>query len=161
MGLFPSQGAYTIAVNTSTVSFIIDAIYHMILPLTASVICQIPSMFIFMRNVVFRIKQESYVELAHYKNIHGYKIAYHYIFKNCLPEIISKLNIHFMYAIAGTLFVEMIFSYPGIGALLKVAVSARDYPLIQGIFLIITLYAIVIDTVFEFILYKVNPRVRT
>ncbi|SCY88970.1 ABC transporter permease [Alkaliphilus peptidifermentans] len=159
LGLFPSQGAYSIKIYSTTVSFFVDAGYHLILPLAASVISQIPSSFILMRNIVFRIKNEPYVEMAYFNNIDEISIGYFYIFKNCLPEIISKLNIHFMYAIAGTLFVEMIFSYPGIGYLLRVAVSARDYPLIQGIFLVIIVYAIAINILFEWILCQVSPRV--
>ncbi|SDL01458.1 ABC transporter permease [Natronincola ferrireducens] len=158
--LFPSQGAYSLRLNPTVPIFIMDAMYHMILPLLTSTIALIPSNYLLTRNVVMRIKEEPYVKLAYYNNVHEASIKYHYIFKNSLPEIISKLNIHFVYAVAGTLFVEMIFNYPGIGGLLRIAVSSRDYPLIQGIFLYVAIYAIVINIIFEWILYEVSPRLK-
>ncbi|HBB27846.1 MAG TPA: hypothetical protein DC000_01095 [Clostridiales bacterium] len=77
-----------------------------------------------------------------------------YILKNIIPEILGKLNIQVIYAITGSLFVESIFSYPGLGQLLKNAASSRDYPLIQGLLLLTCFYGLIVSLVFEIILKK-------
>ena len=155
--LLPPQGAYTPGITKFSSAFYPDALKHAILPVSAVVISLVPSIFILTRNVVMRIKNEKFVELARLMNVSSRTLNRGYILRNSLPEIIGKLNINFVYAVAGTLFVEIIFSYPGLGSLTKIAVDARDYPLIQGIFLFIGLYGITVNMIFEFIQRRLNP----
>lgn len=156
----PAQGAYTPGITPENSGYYSNVALHSVLPLTALVISLIPSIFILTRNVIMRVKNESFVELARYLNINQNNINNKYILRNSLPEIVSKLNIGFVYAIAGTIFVEIIFSYPGLGTLTKIAVDGRDYPLIQGIFLVIGFYGILVNIVFDFIQQRLNPWLR-
>ena len=66
-------------------------------------------------------------------------------------------SIAIVLTVAGTLFAEIIFTYPGLGSLTKIAVDARDYPLIQGIFLFLGFYGIVVNMIFEWIQHRLNP----
>jgi peptide/nickel transport system permease protein len=153
----PAQGAYTPGITLYSAEFYPNALLHAILPILAVTISITPSIFILTRNVVVRIKNERYVELAGYLNINKDTIKRRYILRNSLPEIISKLNINFVYAVAGAIFVEIIFSYPGLGTLTKIAVDSRDYPLIQGIFLFIGTYGITVNLIFEWLQRRLNP----
>ena len=155
--LLPSQGAYTPGITKLTSAFYPDALKHAILPILAICISLVPSIFILTRNVVMRIKKEKFVELARFMNVKPAALNRRYILRVSLPEIISKLNINFVYAVAGTLFVEIIFSYPGLGSLTKIAVDARDYPLIQGVFLFLGFYGIAVNMIFEWIQRRLNP----
>jgi peptide/nickel transport system permease protein len=156
--LFPSSGAYTPGIEKSGGYFLIDVIIHSILPIFVLVISQLPSIYILTFNVASKIKDENFVEMARYLNIKNADIKQMYILKNSFPEILSKLNIQFLYAISGTLFVEAVFSYPGMGTLLKISASSRDYPLIQGILLASGLYGILVNMCFESIIKKMSPR---
>jgi peptide/nickel transport system permease protein len=153
----PSQGAYTPGIMPFTTEFWPDALRHSILPIVAVFICLVPSIFLLTRSITMKVKKEKYVELAGYLNIKKGTIRSLYILRNSLPEIISKLNIHFVMALAGTVFVEIIFSYPGLGTLTKTAVDARDYPLIQGIFLFLGVYGILVNLLFEWFQRRINP----
>lgn len=82
------------------------------------------------------------------------QIRFHFIIKNILPEMLGKLNIQAILCIMGSMFVEAVFSYPGLGQLLKNATNYRDYPLMQGILLISCLYGIGINLIFEVLLAK-------
>lgn len=155
--LLPPQGAYTPGIAKFSSAFYPDALKHAILPVLAVVISLAPSIFLLTRNVVLRVKNEKFVELARLMNVSSRTLNRGYILRNSLPEIVGKLNINFVYAVAGTLFVEIIFSYPGLGSLTKIAVDARDYPLIQGIFLFVGLYGITVNMIFEFIQRRLNP----
>lgn len=157
--LFPSSGAYTPGIRVGDAGWIVDVIRHAVLPLGVLVLAELPPTFILTYNTCLRTKNEPYVEMARYFHIEENIIQYKYILKNTLPEILSKMNIQFLYAISGVLFVEVVFSYPGIGTLLKTAAFSRDYPLLQGILLVTGAYGILINLIFELIIKKFNPRV--
>lgn len=156
--IFPSGGAYTLGMNANIIDLSVDVVKHSVLPVIILVLVELPPIFSLTYNVCARTKEEPYVEMARYFNLSDRLIKFKYVLKNSLPEILSKMNIQFLYAISGILFVEVVFSYPGIGTLLKVAASSRDYPLLQGILLITGFYGVVINLIFELIIKKVNPR---
>lgn len=158
LNLFPSGDAYTIGFNYSGVHYIIDIIKHAALPIIVLVLSSIPSIFIMTYNLCKKTQQEDFVKMAYFYNISSKDIKYKYILRNCLPEILSKLNIHFLYLISGALFVENVFSYPGMGTLMKTAALNNDYPLIQAMLIIIGLYGLIINIIFEFLIKLTKPR---
>ena len=156
--IFPSSGAYTPGMDPFSEGFIKDVLFHSTVPLMTLVFLEVPSIFLLVYNTTSNIKDENYVKTAYYLNIDEKRIKYDYILHNSLPEILSKINIQFLYAISGTLFVESVFSYPGMGSLLKVATTSSDYPLLQGILLVVGIYGLIVNMVFKLLIKKVNPR---
>lgn len=152
--ILPAWGAYTPGIEFFSINFYIDVIKHIILPLIALIVCEIPGIYIITYNSTQKIKKENYITFATYLNINKDDIKYKFVFKNIVPELLGKINIQFVYAITGSIFVEAIFSYPGIGILLKNATSSRDYPLMQGILLLVCLYGLIVNLIFEIILEK-------
>lgn len=152
--LFPAWGAYSPGIEFFTMEFYIDVLRHIALPMLTLVLCEIPGIYILTYNSTQKIKNENYVIMARYLNLSESDIKKHYIFKNIIPEILGKLNIQMIYAITGALFVEAIFSYPGLGQLLKNATSSRDYPLIQGLLLVICFYGLVVNAIFEIVVKR-------
>ena len=152
--LFPAWGAYTPGIEFFTPQFYLDVIKHIALPMLTLVLCEIPGIYILAYNSDQKIKKENYVTMAYYLNIDEKSINRKYILKNIIPEILGKLNIQVIYAITGSLFVESIFSYPGLGQLLKNATSSRDYPLIQGLLILVCMYGLIVSMIFEIILKK-------
>lgn len=150
--LLPAWGAYTPGIVFFSHTFYLDVLLHLILPLLTLILCEIPGIYILTYNSSQKIKKENYVIMAHYLNIDDKQINQQFIFKNIIPEILGKLNIQLIYAITGSLFVEAIFSYPGIGQLLKSAASSRDYPLIQGILILTCFYGLIVNFIFEVVL---------
>lgn len=152
--LFPAWGAYTPGIELFTLEFYKDVLCHIILPLSTLIICEIPGIYILAYNSTQKIKKENYVTFAKYLNIDEELIQSKFIFENIIPELLGKINVQFIYAISGSIFIEAIFSYPGIGLLLKSATSSRDYPLMQGILVITCFYGLAINLIFEIILKK-------
>ncbi len=156
--IFPSSGAYTPGMDPFSKGFIMDVFFHSTVPLMTLIFLEVPSIFLLTYNTASNIKDENYVKTAYYLNIDEKRIKYDYILHNSLPEILSKINIQFLYAISGTLFVESFFSYPGMGGLLKVATTSSDYPLLQGMLLVVGVYGLAVNMVFKLLTKKVNPR---
>ena len=149
LGWFPATGAVTPGLSPGDVGYTADLLKHMILPFIVLTVSEIPTMTIFVYNSTVKVKKEPYVSFANYLGISKFKIYTQFIVKNILPDIIGRINIQFVLCIMGSLLVESVFSYPGIGALLRHATNYRDYPLMQGILLTSCIYGIVINLFFE------------
>lgn len=152
--IFPATGAVTPGMYEGQPGYLKDVLYHMALPLIVLVLSELPSIAIFAYSSTMRVKKAPYVAFARYLGIRPPQIRFHFIIKNILPEMLGKLNIQAILCIMGSMFVEAVFSYPGLGQLLKNATNYRDYPLMQGILLISCLYGIGINLIFEVLLSK-------
>ena len=155
---FPSRGAYSVGMHPSSEGFLLDVLYHMVLPLTVMILSEIPGIAVFTYNSTVRIKKQQFVRMAVYLNLTQNIIEKKYIFRNILPEILGKLSIQSISCVAGTMFVEAVFAYPGIGMLLRTATANRDYPLMQGILLTVCTLALVINAIFEFLIQQISRR---
>ncbi len=158
LGLFPSSGAYTIGRSYEGFSYILDIFKHMFLPLMALILSSIPSIYIITYNVCKKTLEEDFIKMAYLYKIPIKYIKNKYILRFSLPEIVRKLNIHFLYLISGALFVETVFSYPGMGSLIKISVLNKDYPLIQALIIFIGVYGLVVNIIFDFIIESIKPR---
>lgn len=151
MRLFPAIGSVTPGVLPGDPGYFMDMMEHMILPLSILIVSEIPAIAIFSYNSTLRVKSMPYVAFAHYMNIEPSKIRWQYIVRNIMPDFLGRLNIQVVTCIVGSLFVETIFTYPGVGSLLRHAINYRDYTLMQGVLLICSLYGVIVNFVFDII----------
>ena len=151
MRIFPAVGSVTPGMLPGDPGYFLDMIEHMILPLAILIVSEIPAIAIFSYNSTLRVKNMPYVAFARYMNISPWQIKVQYIVRNILPDFLGRLNIQVIMCIMGSLFVESIFSYPGVGQLLRHAINYRDYPLMQGVLLVCSLYGVIINFIFELV----------
>ena len=152
LGLFPPTGAMTPGMSAAQSGYWADVFSHMALPLIVLTVSEIPPISIFAYNSTLRVKREPYVAFATYLSISPAQVRWKFIIKNILPDLVGKLNIQAIMCVMGSMFVEAVFSYPGLGQLLKNATNYRDYPLMQGILLISCLYGIAVNLLFALLL---------
>lgn len=151
MRIFPAIGSVTPGVLPGDPGYFVDMLEHMILPLSILIVSEIPAIAIFSYNSTLRVKSMPYVAFAHYMNIEPRKIRWQYIVRNIMPDFLGRLNIQVVTCIVGSLFVETIFSYPGVGSLLRHAINYRDYTLMQGVLLVCSLYGVIVNFVFDIV----------
>ena len=151
MRIFPAIGSVTPGVLPGDPGYLVDMLEHMILPLSILIVSEIPAIAIFSYNSTLRVKSMPYVAFAHYMNIEPRKIRWQYIVRNIMPDFLGRLNIQVVTCIVGSLFVETIFSYPGVGSLLRHAINYRDYTLMQGVLLVCSLYGVIVNFVFDIV----------
>jgi len=101
-----------------------------------------------------------YVRTARAKGLPESAVLFRHAFRNALIPIVTILGLQFGTLLAGTIVTETIFSWPGIGRLAVQAISARDYPLLQGCILVIALSYVVVNLVTDFVYALVDPRIR-
>ncbi len=158
---FPSSGGYEGGlVPAWDQYFIPSAIRHSLLPALTILISSVAGWILSMRNMMVTVSAEDYITVAHAKGLSDRRVALHYAARNALLPNVSGFALSLGFIVGGTLLVEIVFSYPGLGFLLFRAVGAKDYPLMQGIFLIITIAVLVANLLADIIYLLLDPRTR-
>ncbi|MDK1472035.1 ABC transporter permease [Streptomyces sp. 549] len=159
--LFPAAGGYDSAlVPGFTAEFIGSALYHAVLPGITVVLSAMAGWVLGMRNMMVTVSSEDYVTVAQAKGLSERRVMFSYAARNAILPNISGFALSLGFIVGGTLLVEMVFSYPGIGYQLFQAVGAKDYPLMQGVFLIITLSVLVANLLADVVYLLLDPRTR-
>ncbi|MCX6011877.1 MAG: ABC transporter permease [Chloroflexi bacterium] len=113
-----------------------------------------------MRNTMTVTLKEHYVMAAEAKGLSDNEVKYKHAARNALLPLVTITGIRFSMAVAGSIFVEQIFSYPGIGRLIYNAVLNRDYPVLQGSFFVFSVVVIAVNFIVDLIYMRLDPRVR-
>jgi peptide/nickel transport system permease protein len=158
---FPSSGGYEPGlVPAFDQYFIGSAVRHSLLPAATILISSMSGWILSMRNMMVTVAAEDYITVAHAKGLSERRVAVGYAARNALLPNVSGFALSLGFIVGGTLLVEIVFSYPGLGYQLFQAVGAKDYPLMQGIFLIITLSVLVANLMADLAYLILDPRTR-
>lgn len=158
---FPVLGAYSQSVTPGwSWSFISNVLRYGELPLISIVLSSIAGWMLGMRNMMITIVGEDFVLMAVAKGLPRRKVIRHAARNAILPSI-ANLSLAIGLVVSGALLVELVFNYPGVGDLLLQAVLNEDYPLIQGIFLVITLAVLAANFLADVVYLALDPRTRT
>jgi peptide/nickel transport system permease protein len=140
--------------------FISSAIYHSLLPALTIVLASIAGWMLQMRNVMITTIGEDYVVAAQAKGLPDRRVIFTYAARNAILPQLQGFGLAVGFVVSGALIMEIVFSYPGIGLLLVNAVTSNDYPLMQGIFLVITFAVLLANLIVDLIIVFVDPRAR-
>jgi peptide/nickel transport system permease protein len=159
--LFPNHGGYDFTTHTIGFNgpFISDALYHSVLPAVTIIGASLAGWILGMRNMMVTVRDEDYVLLAKAEGLSPTRVIW-YAARNAILPSISSFALSLSFVVSGSLLTEIVFSYPGIGNVLYQAVLGEDYPLVQGIFLIITFAVLVTNLLADLVYVLLDPRVR-
>lgn len=157
LGWFPAYGAYSMWSRAEGLAKIADVAWHMVLPVLALVITSLMPYFSTTRYSVLKTVSADYVRMAHFRGIPKKKINLGYIMRNAFVPVFTMLMMDVGYLLSGSVLVETVFSFPGLGVLMRDAVSARDYPLIQYTFLVSSVLTILALFVADLLHHKLDP----
>ncbi|GAA0423121.1 peptide/nickel transport system permease protein [Actinoplanes campanulatus] len=158
---FPSSGGFDAGlVPAFDQYFIPSAIQHSLLPALTILISSVSGWILSMRNMMVTVSSEDYITVAHAKGLSDRRVAMSYAARNALLPNVSGFALSLGFIVGGTLLVEIVFSYPGVGFQLFQALGASDYPLMQGIFLIITISVLVANLLADIAYLLLDPRTR-
>jgi peptide/nickel transport system permease protein len=158
---FAIKGGYSPGLTPNFgLSFLSDAFQHSVLPALTLVITSLSGWVFGMRNNMINILGEDYVTFAEANGLRTRTIALLYGARNALLPNVTAFGLSLGAVVGGSILVEGIFSYPGLGNLLYVAVSNRDFPLMQALFLVITVSMLVAIFVVDLLYTRLDPRVR-
>ena len=159
-GLFPSGGAYSVNVTPGpNPAFIGSVIVHAVLPILAYVLTAFGAWALTMKGAAISTIGAEYVRSAESRGLLSRRIAQSYVGRNSLLPMVTSLALSLGYVFGGSVFIETYFTYPGIGYYLIQAVTARDYSLMMGCFILITVSVVVANLVVDLFYPLVDPRI--
>lgn len=137
-----------------------DVIYHAILPLIVLTLAYIPTPFAIMRSSMLSVIGSDYILTARAKGLPERAVRYHHAMRNALLPLITIIALDFGQLLGGVVVIETVFNYRGLGSMMFEAVKGRDYPLLQGGFLLFTVGVLTINLLAELLYTRLDPRVR-
>ncbi|MFN2108188.1 MAG: ABC transporter permease [Anaerolineae bacterium] len=140
--------------------FIKDIFFHAAMPILTYVLSTIGSWILSMKSSTIGTLGEDYVTVARARGLSEGRITTAYVGRNAMLPLITQLLISIGFVVGGSILIENIFVYQGIGYRLQSALTTRDYPLMQGIFLIITISVVLSNLIADFVYGWFDPRVR-
>ena len=157
---FPLYGAYSIWENNEGLAYVLDVMKHLVLPVTTMVIVSLSIFFTTSRYSVLKTIQQDYVVMAEARGIPERKIKISYILRNAFIPVFTVFMTQLGFVLSGSIIIETIFSYPGIGKMLNDAVTARDYPLMQYVFLVTSIMVMITAFLSDVLRTKIDPTMK-
>lgn len=157
----PMRGAHGPDVTPGfNFAFLGDVIYHAILPISAFSLQAIGGWALGMKASATSVLGEDYINVARAKGLSDNRIIVHYLGRNAILPLVTSLAITLGSMLGGSMLVETIFGYPGLGFFFAKAIATRDYSLIQGLFLLTTVAIIFANLAADIIYTKLDPRIK-
>lgn len=158
---FPLGHAYGDDLTPSfSLAFLSDVARHAALPIGTVVLATLGGWLLSMRNTMIAVLGSDYVNLARAKGLPPARVVLRYAARNALLPSVTGFGMALGFVLGGSLLTEIVFSYPGQGYLLVQAVRNQDYPLMQGIFLVITLAVLGANWLVDLVYLWLDPRTR-
>ncbi|WP_410766317.1 ABC transporter permease [Haloferax sp. DFSO60] len=169
LGWFPTSGHISSQVTpvvdplqpVATYDFVANATYHASLLIASVVITGFGGVALAMRGNSIQVLGEDYLRVARLRGLSDSRIALRYVARNAILPMYTGLLLAFGAIIGGSAILEQVFTYPGLGYYIVTAVDARDYPLMMGGFILITLAVVVGAFIADLTYGLVDPRVST
>lgn len=157
---FPTNGSVSTGLDAGTPAYYWDRFYHMLLPAITYALLGTTGIIQYLRSEVIDAKQQDYVKTARSKGVPENVVYNRHIFRNSLLPVASTFGYEITGLIGGSVFIEQIFAYPGMGQLFIQSINSRDYSVITALVLIFGISTILGTLLSDIIMTIVDPRIR-
>jgi len=158
---FPTSGMSSTSISSQGfLEKIFDIGRHLVLPLATVSLGLIGSYSIIMRSAILETRSEDYMTTARAKGISEGRMLRSHAFPNALLPMVTIIAINLGYVVAGAITAEIVFNWPGLGTLTINALEERDYPVLQGIFLLLSAAVVIANLAADLLYGLLDPRVR-
>lgn len=162
LGWFPTFGMLTSGQTyDSPLAMLGDLAAHLVLPVATVALGLIGQYSIVMRSSVVETMSEDYITTARAQGLKDTRVLRAHALPNALLPTVTLIAINLGYVVAGAITVEVVFNWPGLGTLTVEALSARDYPVLQGVFILLSVSVVMFNLLADFVYGFLDPRVRT
>ena len=158
---FPMAHAYSdYVIPALSWEFIGSVALHMVLPACTIILVSLGGWMMGMRSTMVGVLAEDYIVMAEAKGLSQRKVMFNYAMRNAILPNFTQFGMSIGFIISGQLLTEIVFSYPGLGFYLVRAVETHDYPLMQALFLMVTLAVLGANFIVDLLYVRLDPRVR-
>lgn len=156
LGVLPTGGMYT---NANTHNFL-DLASHMVLPTISMAMASAGNYIRQTRSAMLEVMGEEYIKMARAKGMRESVVLYVHALRNAILPIVTCIGMSVPGLVGGAVIIEQIFGWPGMGSLLVMSVTYRDYPVIMGITMYITIAVLITNLVMDLLYAVLDPRIR-
>jgi peptide/nickel transport system permease protein len=160
LAIFPLGGIRTAASGFTGLRSVLDVLWHLILPAFSIILWYVGEYVLLTRSSMLDVLGQDYILTARAKGLRERLIRKRHALRNALLPVITITGVNLGFAVAGIIEAETVFSWPGVGSLIYEAVLKRDYPLMQGVFLVFGVAIVLSNFVIDMIYGLVDPRIR-
>jgi peptide/nickel transport system permease protein len=160
IAIFPLGGMMTPASGYEGFELVMDMGMHMFLPALSIVVWYVGEYVLLTRSSMVEVMGQEYITTARAKGLKKFTILKDHALRNALLPVITITGVNLGFAIAGVIEAETVFSWPGVGRLVYDAVSQRDYPLLQGVFLLFAFSVVLANLTIDLIYGYIDPRIK-
>lgn len=160
LGWLPSFGAVSMVSSGGGLSYALDVAHHLALPVVAITLAVTGSVFLLTRASLLTTLGEDYTTMAEAKGASERTVVFRHALRNALLPVYTNLTLSLGTLVSGAVVIETVFAYPGLGRLIYEGVLARDYPLLQGAFLLVTIGVVSANLLADLTYPLLDPRVR-
>jgi len=146
-------------IDPSWFTHVKDIAYHMTLPALTLALVLFGEYTLIVRSAMLETLGEDYILTARAKGLKPRTIVRKHALRNALLPITTLIALSLGYIVAGSILVETVFSWPGIGRAVYQAVLQRDYPMLQGAFLVLTLSVVFFNLLADLLYFRLDPRI--
>lgn len=157
---FPTAGSVEVGIQKGTFAYFMSRLHYMILPAITAAILRTTGTIQYLRNEIIDAKTQDYVKTARSKGVPINKVYTHHIFRNSLLPIAAFFGFTITGLLGGSIFLETIFSYSGIGELFFTSISSRDYAVMNSLVLFFGFLSLTGSLLSDIIMTIVDPRIR-
>ena len=156
----PTSGMISMRASYTGMAYVLDVMKHMILPVGTLTVIQIPVYLRIFRTSVSQTMTEDFITTFRAVGMDEKKIFRRYVFKNSILPTITVFGINLAYTVMGSALIEVVFAWPGIGRVMLDAIGKRDYPLLMGIYLVLSISVALVTMITDLVYAAVDPRIR-
>jgi peptide/nickel transport system permease protein len=157
---FPIGGSVNVKFVAGTFSFYLDKAYHLILPALTGALLYMVSVTQFLRSEIIDYKNSDFVVTARSKGVPEKVIYTRHIFRNALLPVASSLGYDIAVLLGGSIFIENVFSYPGMGKLFLESILRRDYSVVNALIILFSVLTVVGGLISDIVMSVIDPRIK-
>ena len=159
LGWFPTQGMYSLRAPSEGWGRVLDIAHHLVLPAACYSIYNLALVFRLTRVKMQETLALDFITTARAKGLAESRVVLVHALRNALLPVITVIGMNFGFMLAGSVLTETVFAWPGMGRLLYEAIGARDYPVLMGLFTVLSVMVIAANVLTDIAYAIVDPRV--
>lgn len=137
-----------------------STVQHMVLPVSVLSLFRTSSNFLLMKSYASQICEEDYITVAIAKGDSGRHVLFRHLLRNVLVPFVTTICLQIGHILSGSMLIEVVFSWKGMGTLIYDTVNTRDYPVVQMCFLLIAICVVVFNFIADLLCMWIDPRIR-
>jgi peptide/nickel transport system permease protein len=159
LGLFPAQNMASANQELSGLNYLRDVLSHLVLPAATLAIVYLAQIMRLTRTAMLNVLGEDFITTARAKGVDENRVFYGHALRNALLPVVTVVGSDLGMLLSGAVLVETVFAWPGLGRLMIDALAMRDYPVLLGLFLLISITVAVVNFITDMMYSVLDPRI--